>query len=103
MDFPFQVYFTITLTKDSLFKRNICHFGPTTLRATICSALLTMADVKPGDVVVDPMCGGGSIPIEGKGGCKVILIHKVVLGGQKKADGKWLNFWVKIYGINFFA
>ena len=33
---------------------------------------------------------------------KVILILKVVLGGRKKADGKWLNFWVKIYGINFF-
>ena len=63
---PIKVYFTLTLTKDSLFKRNISHFGPTTLRATICSALLTMADVKPGDVVVDPMCGGGSIPIEGE-------------------------------------
>ena len=63
-----QVYFCLTLTRDSLFKRNISHFGPTTLRATICSALLTMADVKPGDVVVDPMCGGGSIPIEGKSG-----------------------------------
>lgn len=60
-----QVYFCLTLTRESLFKRNISHFGPTTLRATICSALLSMADVKPGDVVVDPMCGGGSIPIEG--------------------------------------
>ena len=68
MNFPTQVYFCVTLTKESLFKRNISHFGPTTLRATICSALLTMADVKPGDVVVDPMCGGGSIPIEGKSG-----------------------------------
>ena len=65
---PTQVYFS--LTKDSLFKRNISHFGPTTLRATICSVLLTMADVKPGDVVVDPMCGGGSIPIEGKSGTR---------------------------------
>ena len=63
-----QVYFCLTLTRESLFKRNISHFGPTTLRATICSSLLSMADVKPGDVVVDPMCGGGSIPIEGKSG-----------------------------------
>ena len=23
-----------------------------------------MAAIKPGDVVVDPLCGGGSIPIE---------------------------------------
>lgn len=60
-----QVYYGIKLTKESLFKRNIEHFGPTTLRATICSALLKVANVQPGDVVVDPMCGGGSIPIEG--------------------------------------
>ncbi len=59
------VYCGVALTRQSLFKRNIEHFGPTTLRATICSALLTIADIKPGDVVVDPMCGGGSIPIEG--------------------------------------
>ncbi len=35
-----QVYAGITLTKDSLYKRNIEHFGPTTLRATICASLL---------------------------------------------------------------
>ena len=29
-----------------------------------------MADIKPGDVVVDPMCGGGSIGIEV---CKVVF------------------------------
>ena len=61
-----QVYYGITLTKESLFKRTIKHFGPTTLRATICSALLKLADIQPGDIVVDPMCGGGSIPLEGK-------------------------------------
>lgn len=60
-----QVYYGLTLTKESLFKRTIRHFGPTTLRATICSSLLRLADVKPGEVVVDPMCGGGSIPLEG--------------------------------------
>ncbi len=49
----------------SLFRRTIVHFGPTTLRATICSSLLRLAEVRPGDVVVDPMCGGGSIPLEG--------------------------------------
>lgn len=27
--------------------------------------MLKLADIKPGDIVVDPMCGGGSIPIEG--------------------------------------
>ena len=29
-----------------------------------------MADIQPGDVVVDPMCGGGSIGIEV---CKVVF------------------------------
>jgi tRNA G10 N-methylase Trm11 len=27
--------------------------------------LIKLAKVEPGDIVVDPMCGGGSIPIEG--------------------------------------
>ena len=30
-----------------------------------------MADIQPGDVVVDPMCGGGSIGIEV---CKVVCV-----------------------------
>jgi len=60
-----QAYFGIGLTRESLFKRNITHFGPTTLRATICASLLQLAKIQPGDVVCDPMCGGGSIPIEG--------------------------------------
>eukprot|EP00095_Tigriopus_kingsejongensis_P000571 maker-scaffold372_size192401-snap-gene-0.41 protein:Tk00571 transcript:maker-scaffold372_size192401-snap-gene-0.41-mRNA-1 annotation:"thump domain-containing protein 3-like" len=60
-----QVYWGLSLTHVSLFRRNIEFFGPTTLRATICSGLLKMANIQPGDVVVDPMCGGGSIPIEG--------------------------------------
>ena len=60
-----QIYVGIGLTKKSLFRRNIKHFGPTTLRATICASMLQLADIQPGDIVVDPMCGGGSIPIEG--------------------------------------
>lgn len=44
--------------------RNIVNFGPTTLRSTICYNLLKLANPKVGDIIVDPMCGGGSIPIE---------------------------------------
>lgn len=55
----------LSLNKESKFKRNITHFGPTTLRSTIAYGLLRMASIKPGDVVVDPLCGGGSISIEG--------------------------------------
>lgn len=55
----------MSLNEESLFKRNICAYGPTTMRSTICFSMLHLADIKPGDIVVDTMCGGGSIPIEG--------------------------------------
>ncbi|OWF34661.1 THUMP domain-containing protein 3-like [Mizuhopecten yessoensis] len=54
----------LALTKGSLHKRNIVSFGPTTLRATIAYSMLRLCEIKPGDVVCDPMCGTGSIPIE---------------------------------------
>lgn len=60
-----QAYVALALTKESMHKRNITHFGPTTLRATVCYNLLRLAEPKVGDIVIDPLCGGGSIPIEG--------------------------------------
>ncbi|XP_069692830.1 sushi, von Willebrand factor type A, EGF and pentraxin domain-containing protein 1-like isoform X3 [Periplaneta americana] len=59
------MYYGLALTEESKHHRNIHFFGPTTLRATICYNLLHIAQPKAGDIVVDPMCGGGSIPIEG--------------------------------------
>jgi 23S rRNA G2445 N2-methylase RlmL len=58
------MYYGITLTKESKHHRNINFFGPTTLRATICYSMLRLAQPKAGDIVIDPLCGGGSIPIE---------------------------------------
>lgn len=55
----------LRVTHESKHHRNIMYFGPTTLRATICYNLLRLAHPKPGDIIIDPMCGGGSIPIEG--------------------------------------
>uniref|UniRef100_A0A1I7T511 THUMP domain-containing protein n=2 Tax=Caenorhabditis tropicalis TaxID=1561998 RepID=A0A1I7T511_9PELO len=55
----------MALNDESLFKRNISAYGPTTMRSTICHCMLRLADIKSGEIVVDPMCGGGSIPIEG--------------------------------------
>ncbi|RLU23553.1 hypothetical protein DMN91_003758 [Ooceraea biroi] len=54
----------LRVTHESKHRRNIENFGPTTLRSTICYNLLRLAHPKPGDLIVDPMCGGGSIPIE---------------------------------------
>jgi len=57
-------YVCLTLTRESLHKRNLISFGPTSLRATIAYNMLRMADIQTGDIVCDPMCGSGAIPIE---------------------------------------
>ncbi|XP_017759751.1 PREDICTED: THUMP domain-containing protein 3-like [Eufriesea mexicana] len=54
----------LRVTPESKHHRNITCFGPTTLRATICYNLLRLAHPNPGDIIIDPMCGSGSIPIE---------------------------------------
>lgn len=54
----------LRVTHESKHRRNIASFGPTTLRSTICYNLLRLANPKPGDIIIDPMCGGGSIPVE---------------------------------------
>jgi len=73
-----QVYVGVALNNSSLFNRTITHLGLTSLRPTISAGLVRLAKVLPGDVVLDPMCGGGSIPIEGS------LVHKhgFYLGGD---------------------
>ncbi|ESO91208.1 hypothetical protein LOTGIDRAFT_105490, partial [Lottia gigantea] len=53
----------IGLTKESLHKRLLTNFGMTTLRPTIAYNMLRLCEIKCGDVVCDPMCGSGSIPI----------------------------------------
>ncbi|XP_033098766.1 THUMP domain-containing protein 3-like [Anneissia japonica] len=60
-----SVIFGIALTRESLHRRNITHFGPTTLRPTVAYGMLRLASPQPGDVVCDPMCGGASVTIEG--------------------------------------
>lgn len=55
----------IALTEESLHRRNITHFGPTTLRSTLAYGMLRLCDLEPSDIIVDPMCGTGAIPIEG--------------------------------------
>lgn len=54
----------ISLTNRSLHRRHITHFGKTTLRPTIAYGMLRMCKIMCGETVCDPMCGGGSIPIE---------------------------------------
>ena len=62
-----QVYVGLALTNTCLWKRRTSsNFGPNCLRPTICAGLVSLAGVKTGDIVLDPMCGGGSIPLEGQ-------------------------------------
>jgi len=60
-----SVMISLSLTQGSLHHRNITHFGKTTLRSTICYNMLRLCDIQPGDIVIDPLCGTGSISIEG--------------------------------------
>ncbi|XP_061583085.1 THUMP domain-containing protein 3 [Cololabis saira] len=55
----------IALTEESLHRRNISHFGPTTLRSTLCYGMLRLCKPQASDIILDPMCGTGAIPLEG--------------------------------------
>lgn len=60
-----EVVIGIALTEESLHRRNISHFGPTTLRSTLCYGMLRLCKPQTSDIILDPMCGTGAIPLEG--------------------------------------
>ncbi|XP_041946184.1 THUMP domain-containing protein 3 isoform X1 [Alosa sapidissima] len=60
-----EVVIGIALTEESLHRRNITHFGPTTLRSTLAYGMLRLCKPQVSDVIIDPMCGTGAIPVEG--------------------------------------
>ena len=60
-----QVYCGINLNNIILFNRTGTHIGPCTLRPPILASLVMLAKLEVGDVVLDPMCGGGTISLEG--------------------------------------
>ncbi|XP_054156440.1 tRNA (guanine(6)-N2)-methyltransferase THUMP3-like [Oppia nitens] len=59
-----HLYVGLALTRESLHKRNLVVFGPTSLKSTVAFHMLWMANIQCGDLVCDPMCGSGAIPIE---------------------------------------
>lgn len=59
-----EVVIGIALTEESLHRRNISHFGPTTLRSTLCYGMLRLCKPQASDIILDPMCGTGAIPLE---------------------------------------
>lgn len=46
--FLLQMLIMISLNYETLFKRNIVAFGPTTLRSTLCYCMVSLANPKPG-------------------------------------------------------
>ncbi|MEM2920096.1 MAG: THUMP domain-containing protein [Candidatus Nitrosocaldus sp.] len=55
----------IALTRESLHKRGYRVFDhPAALKASIAYAMLRLAEPSEGNILVDPMCGSGTIPIE---------------------------------------
>lgn len=59
-----HLYVGFTLSAKSLDRRNVVDTGYTTLKAPTCYALLRVAKIQPGDIVIDPMAGSGAIPAE---------------------------------------
>lgn len=62
---PDQLYCAITLNHSSLGNRTITEFGLCTLRPNTAACLARLAQLQPGEVVLDPMAGTGAIPLEG--------------------------------------
>ncbi len=54
----------LALTRRSLHIRNKLFHHPASLKSSIATAMLRYAEWRPGIGVIDPMCGGGTIPIE---------------------------------------
>lgn len=59
-----HLYVGFTLSEFALDRRNMVSLGYTTLRAATCYALLRVAKIQPGDILIDPMAGSGAIPVE---------------------------------------
>lgn len=76
-----QLMAGIALSKEKLSLRNRCELGSTTLNACIAYGLIKIANVKDGDVVLDPMAGVGSIPIE----CSQVFPNSICLCSDIKS------------------
>ncbi|MGB9805176.1 MAG: THUMP domain-containing protein [Thermoproteota archaeon] len=90
------------LTKESLHKRGYRIFNhPAALKPVLAYAMVRLADVEEGETLVDPMCGGGTIPIEAaysyNGKIKIYGFDKVlkyVLGAKMNAEKAGVNSYI---------
>jgi 23S rRNA G2445 N2-methylase RlmL len=60
-----KCYVGVQLTRGSLHKRFERPFNhPAAIKAPLAYGMLRIAEIKEGDALLDPFCGGGTIPIE---------------------------------------
>lgn len=62
--FDNEILLGLTLTPESLHHRDAIKRGRTGLKGPVAHGLARLADIQPGHVVLDPMCGAATIPIE---------------------------------------
>ena len=63
------------------------------LRETLAAALVTMSRPREGVIIVDPLCGSGTIPIEA-----ALLCTNTAPGLKRSFAGESLLSWITLYG-----
>eukprot|EP01119_Soliformovum_irregulare_P016746 TRINITY_DN488_c0_g2_i1.p1 TRINITY_DN488_c0_g2~~TRINITY_DN488_c0_g2_i1.p1 ORF type:complete len:436 (-),score=119.71 TRINITY_DN488_c0_g2_i1:15-1322(-) len=59
------IYLTIAITSESVSMNQLSkerNLGATPLRPAIAFSLISLANIQPGEIVIDPLCGCGTIP-----------------------------------------
>lgn len=90
------------LTRESLHKRGYRIFNhPAALKPVLAYAMVRLANLREGEMLVDPMCGGGTIPIEAaysyNGKIKIYGFDKVlkyVIGAKMNAEKAGVNNYI---------
>lgn len=87
-----RYFFSLRLSgEESLHKRKYRVYDhPAALKPTLAYSMLMIANLKPGEVVVDPMCGGGTIAIEAALGFNVKEVFCIDIS-PKHLRGAMLN------------
>lgn len=85
-----KCFIGLQLTKNSLHKRFVKPFNhPAAIKPPLAYAMLRLAEIKENETLLDPFCGGGTIPIEAaqiyRGKINVLAsdINKKFLEGAK--------------------
>jgi len=95
-------------TKESLYKRFVKKFNHrAAIKSTLAYAMIRLANIKKGDILLDPMCGSGTIPLEAaslfKNRIKIIagdINEKCILGSIENARLNKLDKYITFLKID---